>query len=174
MTLRNLLLVSAVALMWTWETNASAQETPAPGTPAASAHAPPGKPRAGATRKKPGKAPPVDATSAGEGKPDAAQGASPARATGKRKPSSRSPAEPTGATEPARADAVTGGVRAPHEIVEHESRIEFDERMVRGQTAAGAIYLFQRAPTEFKSIVQVPDSFRARTTSMLASHRAAP
>jgi hypothetical protein len=30
------------------------------------------------------------------------------------------------------------------------------------------IYLFQRSPSEFKSIVQVPDSFRPRTVEILA------
>jgi hypothetical protein len=57
---------------------------------------------------------------------------------------------------------------ATHETVRQESRIEFDERMLRGQSASGVIYLFQRSPSEFKSIVQVPDSFRARTVEMLA------
>jgi hypothetical protein len=84
------------------------------------------------------------------------------------------PADPT----PAKADA-TGGGDAAHsasstKVVERESRIEFDERMVRGQTAAGAIYLFQRSPTEFKSIVQVPETFRPRTVEMLTSRRGAP
>jgi hypothetical protein len=59
-------------------------------------------------------------------------------------------------------------------VVEHESHIEFDERLVHGQTAAGAIYLFQRAPSEFKSVVQPPESFRARTTMLLGSDRPPP
>ena len=54
-----------------------------------------------------------------------------------------------------------------HEVVEHESRIEFDERMVRGQTAAGAIFLFQRTPMDLKSIVEVPTSFREKTVELL-------
>ena len=59
--------------------------------------------------------------------------------------------------------------RAPtRESVRQESRIEFDERMLRGQSAAGVIYLFQRTPSDWKSIVEVPDSFRARTTNVLA------
>ena len=63
----------------------------------------------------------------------------------------------------------TGDTRAAtRETVRQESRIEFDERMLRGQSASGVIYLFQRSPSEFKSIVQVPDSFRARTVEMLA------
>jgi hypothetical protein len=55
-----------------------------------------------------------------------------------------------------------------HQVVERESHIEFDERMVRGQSAAGAIYLFNRQPSEFKSIVKVPESFRSRTTTLVA------
>ena len=57
---------------------------------------------------------------------------------------------------------------ATRETVRQESRIEFDERMLRGQSASGVIYLFQRSPSEFKSIVQVPDSFRPRTVEILA------
>ena len=54
------------------------------------------------------------------------------------------------------------------ESVRQESRIEFDERMLRGQSAAGVIYLFQRTPSDWKSIVEVPDSFRERTVNVLA------
>jgi hypothetical protein len=59
--------------------------------------------------------------------------------------------------------------RSPQrESARQESRIEFDERMLRGQSAAGVIYLFQRTPSEWKSIVEVPDSFRERTVNVLA------
>lgn len=62
----------------------------------------------------------------------------------------------------------SGDMRAAtREAVRQESRIEFDERMLRGQSASGVIYLFQRTPSEFKSIVQVPDSFRPRTVEIL-------
>jgi hypothetical protein len=54
------------------------------------------------------------------------------------------------------------------ETVRQESRIEFDERMLHGQSASGVIYLFQRSPSEFKSIVQVPNSFRPRTVEILS------
>jgi hypothetical protein len=57
----------------------------------------------------------------------------------------------------------------PAQAAERESRIEFDERTVSGQSATGAVYLFQRSPSEFKSIVDVPDSFRARTLQLLSS-----
>jgi hypothetical protein len=55
----------------------------------------------------------------------------------------------------------------PKQAAERESRIEFDERTVSGQSATGAVYLFQRSPSDFKSIVEVPDSFRARTLVLL-------
>lgn len=53
------------------------------------------------------------------------------------------------------------------ESVRQESRIEFDERMLRGQSAAGVIYLFQRTPSDWKSTVEVPDSFRQRTVEVV-------
>ncbi len=46
---------------------------------------------------------------------------------------------------------------------QRESRIEFDERLVQGQTAAGAIYLFQRGEGELRTMVRVPESFKDRT-----------
>jgi hypothetical protein len=62
-----------------------------------------------------------------------------------------------------------GNAQTPlRESVRQESRIEFDERMLRGQSAAGVIYLFQRTPSDWKSIVEVPDSFRARTINLVA------
>lgn len=53
------------------------------------------------------------------------------------------------------------------ESVKQESRIEFDERMLKGQSASGVIYLFQRTPSEWKSIVEVPGSFRPRTVEIV-------
>jgi hypothetical protein len=105
------------------------------------------------------------------GKPAAVQKRAP-EATGK----------PAATPRPTTAPASSGGAAAGaapaassgHEVVEHESNIEFDERSVKGQTAAGAIYLFQRSPSEFKSIIKVPDTFRPRTTDLLSSRRPSP
>ena len=72
--------------------------------------------------------------------------------------------KPVGDVKPQPAET-----RATRETVRQESRIEFDERMLRGQSASGVIYLFQRTPSEFKSIVQVPDSFRPRTVEVLSA-----
>lgn len=81
----------------------------------------------------------------------------------------RAPATRRGASEP---PATTRG-----DVVRRESRIEFDERLVQGQTAAGAVYLFQRAEGELRSMIAVPQSFRDRTMRTIypevASGRAA-
>ena len=58
---------------------------------------------------------------------------------------------------------VVSARQSAKEIVQRESHIEFDERLVQGQTAAGAIYLFQRGESEFKSLIQLPETFRERT-----------
>ena len=61
------------------------------------------------------------------------------------------------------------------DVVKRESKIEFDERVVQGQRAQGAVYLFQRAETPFTSLVKSPDSFRARTVdSVYGDARRAP
>lgn len=77
--------------------------------------------------------------------------------------------KPAAAKPTAEVKPQSGDMRAAtREAVRQESRIEFDERMLRGQSASGVIYLFQRTPSEFKSIVQVPDSFRLRTLEILS------
>lgn len=163
--MRARLLVSTIALAafaigLTVSVEASAQDATPPASGAAA-----GKPKAGGKKK--GAKPPADTAAAGDPvKPELPAG---------RKGAPAPKGKPRGKTtdEVAKPSAATGG-RGGNEVVERESHIEFDERMVRGQTAAGAIYLFQRAPSEFKSVVQPPDSFRSRTTSMLASRRTVP
>ena len=97
----------------------------------------------------------------------------PSATAAKRRPAAR-PATRKPPKQPAPETTESAGTAAPRasaeagrEVVEHESRIEFDERMVRGQTAAGAIFLFERSPSELKSIVEIPTSFRERTVEML-------
>jgi len=73
-------------------------------------------------------------------------------------------AAPAPAPEPEAAKPAAAKPAAkPGDAARRESRIEFDERMVQGQTAAGAIYLFQRADAEFSSMIAPPVSFRERT-----------
>jgi hypothetical protein len=111
------------------------------------------------------------ATTPPAGKPKGNRRGTRAAPVAKPKPGAKPKPAPV---ETAKPEVSTGGGPTAHEVVTRESHIEFDERMVKGQTAAGAIYLFQRAPTEFKSIVHVPDSFRDRTTRLLALRRSPP
>jgi hypothetical protein len=107
------------------------------------------------------KAPPAKAPHGKAAKPPATKEAAAPKTT-----------SPAGAAADSKAHAHTAP-SSTHEVVEHESRIEFDERMVRGQSAAGAIFLFQRTPSELKSIVEIPDSFRPKTVELL-QNRGAP
>lgn len=86
----------------------------------------------------------------------------------KPKPAATEPAErvvaPARDSPPKRvAEEPVAPAAGGREVVQRESRIEFDERLVQGQTAAGAIYLFQRGESEFRSMVKLPESFRERT-----------
>ena len=98
------------------------------------------------------------------------------RKHGRAKPSIHNGAAPTeSVVEPASGKAAPAPVEtraseprtSARESVRQESRIEFDERMLRGQSAAGVIYLFQRTPSDWKSTVEVPDSFRQRTVEVV-------
>jgi outer membrane biosynthesis protein TonB len=122
--------------------------------------------------------PDVPAPTAGKGKakpkpPVAPQHKPKSAPAPKETPRSASP-DTGGPSKAAKPEPPRTAAAAAHEVVEHESRIEFDERMVRGQSAAGAIFLFQRTPSEFKSIVEVPDSFRPKTVELLQPRRAMP
>jgi len=71
--------------------------------------------------------------------------------------------------------AAKAPVEATRDVVKRESKIEFDERVVQGQRAQGAVYLFQRAETEFTSLVKTPETFRLRTVeSVYGDARRAP
>jgi len=98
-------------------------------------------------------------------------------AKSKPKPAPKKPA-PAAAPAPAPVDTPAPVARpaaaapAPRpanarEVVKQESKIEFDERIVQGQRASGAIYLFQRGESEFRSLVQVPTSFTYRTVEIV-------
>jgi hypothetical protein len=63
------------------------------------------------------------------------------------------PAEAASAPTPAPADDSKG--------IQRGERIEFDARLIQGQTAkAGAVYLFQRVNTPLRSMVKERTSFR--------------
>lgn len=79
------------------------------------------------------------------------------------------------APKKAAAAAAPAPVDNSRETVKRESKIEFDERVVQGQRAQGAVYLFQRAETPFSSLVKTPESFRSRTVdSVYGDARRAP
>jgi hypothetical protein len=69
----------------------------------------------------------------------------------------------TRAPAPAAPPRVATRAETARDVVREESKIEFDDRMVQGQTASGAIYLFQRGESEFNSMVHAPATFRERT-----------
>jgi hypothetical protein len=96
----------------------------------------------------------------------------------KRHPAPRPRVENSPVSEPVRAQPTTPAAHVPppapapraatrteaaRDVVREESKIEFDDRMVQGQTASGAIYLFQRGESEFNSMVHAPTTFRERT-----------
>ncbi len=46
--------------------------------------------------------------------------------------------------------------------LQRSTRIEFDARLVRGEKASGAVYLFQRAPRRFPPLVDLRRSYLER------------
>jgi hypothetical protein len=107
----------------------------------------------------------------GHGKASTQKSATPKSSTQNREATPASNGAGDGASRPngTATEARPGDSRVPQrESARQESRIEFDERMLRGQSAAGVIYLFQRTPSDWKSIVEVPDTFRERTVNVLA------
>lgn len=74
-------------------------------------------------------------------------------------------ATPTGAGTTAPEDGAAGGqakAKAEEERdLKRGERVEFDGRLIEGQTAAsGAIYLFERLPSELRSMVRERQSYR--------------
>ncbi len=65
----------------------------------------------------------------------------------------------------------TEAAKNDQNVVQRESKIEFDERLVQGQTASGAIYLFERGASEFLSMVHIPSSFREKTLAKIFAER---
>jgi len=49
--------------------------------------------------------------------------------------------------------------------------LTFDERLVRGQVAAGSVYLFQRKPRALPGLVPVRRSYRAEIVEPLLGDR---
>ena len=51
-------------------------------------------------------------------------------------------------------------------------KLTFDERVVRGEVAAGSVYLFQREPRALPGLVPVRRSYRAEIIEPLIPERA--
>lgn len=62
---------------------------------------------------------------------------------------------------------------APAAPAEAPSKLSFDERVVRGQVAAGSVYLFQRKPRALPGLVPVRRSYRAEIVAPVLGSRAA-
>jgi len=67
--------------------------------------------------------------------------------------------------EPAPVEEQTGSLQ-------RSSRMEFDERLIRGQGAAsGAVYLFDRAPRELPGLVPLRRSYREEIVEPILGDR---
>lgn len=53
-------------------------------------------------------------------------------------------------------------------------RLSFDDRLVKGQVAAGSVYLFQRNPRALPALVPVRRSYRAEIVDPLLAGRPKP
>lgn len=99
-------------------------------------------------------------------------GAAPGYAEAKGKKSSKSEAKPKAepakekaearppepAPKPAKGGAAEG---ADPDAIRRGERVEFDERLIQGQTAkAGAVYLFERMSSDLRSMVKERRSYR--------------
>jgi len=84
-------------------------------------------------------------------------------ATGK---SSAGKAQGTAATDDSADD--TGQIK-------RGERIEFDERLIQGQTAkAGALYLFDRKPSDLRSMVHERESYRTEMVEQVFPQESKP
>lgn len=78
----------------------------------------------------------------------------PGPAAGARRKASRPP-EKAPESAPAKSEPEAGSA------IKRGERIEFDERLMQGQTArAGALYLFDRKPSDLRSMVRERESYR--------------
>lgn len=75
--------------------------------------------------------------------------------------------------EEASADTDAAEESAPAEpTVLRSDRIEFDERLIRGQSASsGAVYLFKRTPRDLPGLVPVRQSYRRQIVEPVLNNR---
>lgn len=70
---------------------------------------------------------------------------------------------PASSASPPASSAGATGASEDARVLQRGERIEFDARLIQGQTAkAGAVYLFERASSNLRSMVKDRSSFRDR------------
>ncbi len=73
--------------------------------------------------------------------------------------------------EPPKEEA-SGGEEAPSGSLRRSNRMEFDARLIRGETAgSGAVFLFQRAPRALPSMVPLRTSYLKDTVHRTLGNR---
>lgn len=91
-----------------------------------------------------------------------------------KKPSSSKPipkfeskVEPTSAvTDPVSGESATGAAASAPPPTRGPSRIDFDDRLIQGQTnKSGAVYLYDRKELKTTSMIKERESFRSETLS---------
>lgn len=87
-------------------------------------------------------------------------------------PAGRAPAGPG---RPAADPRVTAEPKEDDRELRRGERVEFDGRLIEGQTAAsGAIYLFERLPSELRSMVQERRAYRREILETVYPNGTAP
>lgn len=75
-------------------------------------------------------------------------------------------AQPKGRRAAKAPDGKTTTVEAPARAagptLQRSNRVEFDARLVRGEKASGAVYLFQRAPRRLPALVDLKRDYLSR------------
>ncbi len=80
--------------------------------------------------------------------------------------------EDTAADTPAVEGAVEAPVSQTQGPLRRSNRIEFDERLIKGQTASsGAVYLFTRTPRSLPALVPLRRSYRKRIVEPVLGDR---
>ena len=103
-------------------------------------------------------------------------GGRPAQKAPRRAAPKATPAPPPAAQVERKAeDARPAGKGEEERDLKRGERVEFDGRLIEGQTAAsGAIYLFERLPSELRSMVSERRSYRREVLETLYPNGVAP
>jgi hypothetical protein len=81
--------------------------------------------------------------------------------------------EPGTGSEPSLAEQASGEAPAEEGSLRRSGRMEFDERVVKGQAAkSGAVYLFKRVPRQLPGLVPLRRSYRRRIVEPVLGQRA--